>query len=98
MASQQEALSVVDPAQKKIAQLVTADRVQPVEGFIQDQQLWFMRDGLRDLAALSHAQRIRSNGPPHGVLHAYDFQRPLCSPRRLGSAEAMQPDQVLHPI
>src|SRR5688572_11749373 len=74
------------------------DRVQTIEWFVQDQELRLVSDGLRDLTALPHSQRIGSDWPPHDVLHADGFQRSLSPPRCVGGAKAVQPDQILHPI
>ena len=98
VACQQEALSVFDPFEEQLGQLVTSDGIESVERLVENQEFRIVSDRLRDLGALPHAQGIGSNRPLHGVLHADEFECGLCSPGCLGRIEAMQSDEVLHPI
>ena len=74
------------------------DRIEPVEGLVENQQAGIVGEGLGQFRALAHAQRVGAHGAVHGGRHADPLQRLLRPLACLAAAEPVEFHQVTHPF
>ena len=79
MAGNQDGFPLIFQIQQQFADFADAAVIQPVHGFIQNQQRWIFHDRLRDAQALAHAHGIFAHPfaaggiQPYGLNGAGDF-------------------------